>query len=192
VSRIGVSDSAPFKSRSRSRSRVYWLRPSRPRRVGTARGALDFAFTVGAGVGVGVSGLDFPFTETVAARCLDGEREGVGGGESIFSDQYCPSSYTLGNLEHSIPSPLLLSDLACLLFAASALAAAACSFCFSLISRSRLFFAAAPRRFCLPLAPVRVGISSMVAGDWLRLDAVSEELEVVRWRLTGSFKLLES
>lgn len=90
----------------------------------------------------------------------------------------------------ALPSPLLLSDLACRLLAASALAAAACSFCLSLISRSRVVFAAAPRKFCLLLLPVRVGIPSMVAGDWLRLDAVSEELEPVRWRLTGSFELL--
>lgn len=67
-----------------------------------------------------------------------------------------------------IPSPLLLSVLAALLLAASALAAAACSLILSLISRSRLFLAAALRKFCLALAPARVGISSTVFGDRLR------------------------
>ncbi len=88
-----------------------------------------------------------------------------------------------------LPSPRLRSVLAALLLAASALTAAACSRSFSLISRSRLFLAAAPRRFCLPLAPVRVGISSTVVGDRLCWEAVSEEPEPVRWRLTAGLEL---
>lgn len=73
---MGVSESAPP-----SRSRVYWLRPNLPRRIGADRGLL-FAFVVGKEVGVGVSAFDFVVGGFVL-RCLEGEREGVGGGESI-------------------------------------------------------------------------------------------------------------
>jgi hypothetical protein len=103
-------------------------------------------------------------------RCFEGEREGVGGGESGgVSMRTCPWEGL------SIPSPLLLSDLALRLFAASALAAARSALCLSRISFSLLLRAAAPLRVLLLLLPV-----SPLLGDWLRAFEEAEEEEAVR------------
>lgn len=86
-----------------------------------------------------------------------------------------------------LPSPRLRSDLALRLFAASARAAACCSFAFSRASRSLLFFAAAPRSDCLLLDPVRVVPSSVPGGDALRWE--SEVTDPVLCRFRTCFKL---
>ena len=59
---------------------MYWLRPKRPLRIGAER-ALALAFVTVPEVGIGVSALDLGL-DVVAVRCFDGDREGVGGGES--------------------------------------------------------------------------------------------------------------
>lgn len=79
-----------------------------------------------------------------------------------------------------MPSPLLRSERAFLLLAASALCAATCSFCLSRISLSLLFRAAGTRReawlevrlVAAPLDAVSPGVGS---GDTLCFDTVEED-----------------
>jgi hypothetical protein len=84
----------------------------------------------------------------------------------------------------ALPSPLLRSDRAFRLLAASARCAACCSFCLSRSSFSLLLRAAAPRSFCV-VDPKILAASSVAvgSGDSLCFDMVSDECEPVRNRL---------
>lgn len=86
-----------------------------------------------------------------------------------------------------LPSALRLSDLAFLLLAASALCAAASNFCFSRISFSRVFRAAAPRSL-EPFFPVTADLS-VGSGLPLFFDEASELLVLVRCRLGAGRRL---
>lgn len=112
--------------------------------------------------GCGVSPLPLP---GLVSTAFDGERPGVGGGES---------------------STLLRSDLALRLLAASALCAAASCFCLSRSSFSRLFLAAAPRSL-VPFLP-RMTLSPSGEG----LFEASVLLEPVRRLLFDGRRLLTS
>lgn len=93
----------------------------------------------------------------------------------------CENLNFVREVQFHLPSALRLSDLAFLLLAASALCAAASNFCFSRISFSLVFRAAAPRSL-EPFFPVTVDLS---AGSGLPLffDEASELLVLVRCRL---------
>lgn len=90
-------------------------------------------------------------------------------------------------VKSGIPSPLLRSDRAFRLFAASARRNACCSFCLSCISFSRLLRAAAPLSFCEAILPVPFVLFEAScpggSGDSLCLDTVEDELDPVRCRL---------
>jgi hypothetical protein len=93
-----------------------------------------------------------------------------------------------------IPSPLLRSDRAFLLLAASARCAACCSFCLSRISLSRLVLEGGARREvwfeprCV-VDPLFAASPEVGSGDSLCLDTVEDELEPVRRRFVFLFWL---
>jgi hypothetical protein len=121
-----------------------------------------------------VSSLVLP----LACAALEGERLGVGGGESSKCQFH--DAISDRQIQH-IPSPLLRSDRAFRLLAASARCAACCSFCLSRSSFSRLVRAAAPLSFCDPfLAALLASSLAAGSGDSLCLDSVSEECDPVR------------
>lgn len=99
----------------------------------------------------------------------------------------CENLHFIQEVHFHLPSALRLSDLAFLLLAASALCAAASCFCFSRISFSLVFRAAAPRSL-EPFFPVTVDLS---AGSGLPLffDDTSELLVLVRCLLAVGLRL---
>jgi hypothetical protein len=95
---------------------VYWLRPSLPRLAGGLPPGLRVIVLEREEGGVSALVLLLPYA-------LEGDRLGVGGGESDYS---LISTETVRN--SGAPSTRLLSDRAFLLLAASARMAACCSF----------------------------------------------------------------